>query len=60
MKTKKQITQIDKNIANAVASVEMEGGKISDETKELVRKCALGEITLQECIDIIKSEYKDK
>lgn len=58
MKNKREIEKKEKSIANAVASVEMDGGKIEEDTKELIRQYAFGEITLQECIDIIKKKYK--
>lgn len=44
---------IDNSIANAVASVEMEGFKVSDTAKELCKKLLNKEITMEQYISSI-------
>lgn len=44
---------IDNSIANAVASVEMEGFKISDTAKERCKKLLNNEITMEQYISSI-------
>ena len=42
---------IQKAIDNAVASIEMEGFQVSEETKEMCRRYLSGEITFDEYMD---------
>lgn len=49
------ITQ--KAINNAVASLQMEGFEITDDTKELLRRYVEKEATADELIEEIKSKY---
>lgn len=49
------ITQ--KAINNAVASLQMEGFEITDDTKELLRRYVEKEATADELVEEIKSKY---
>ena len=44
----------DKAIENAVASVEMEGYQIDEQSKEWCKKLLLNEITMDEYIEFVK------
>lgn len=44
----------DKAIENAVASVEMEGYQIDEQSKEWCKKLLLNEITMEEYIELVK------
>ncbi len=44
---------IDKSIANAVASVEMEGFHIDEQSKIWCKQLLLKEITMEEYIDLV-------
>lgn len=44
----------DKAIENAVASVEMEGCQIDEQSKEWCKKLLLNEITMEEYIELVK------
>ena len=44
----------DKAIENAVASVEMEGCQIDEQSKEWCKKLLLNEITMEEDIELVK------
>lgn len=46
----------DKAIENAVASVEMEGYRIDEQSKEWCKKLLLNEITMEEYIELIKNK----
>lgn len=45
---------IDKAIENAVASVEMEGFSIDEQSKDLCKKLLNNEISMEEYISLIK------
>lgn len=44
----------DMAIENAVASVEMEGYQIDEQSKEWCKKLLLNEITMEEYIELVK------
>lgn len=44
----------DKAIENVVASVEMEGYQIDEQSKEWCKKLLLNEITMEEYIELVK------
>lgn len=44
----------DKAIENAVASVEMEGYQIDEQSKEWCKKLLLNEITMEKYIEFVK------
>lgn len=46
--------QIEKAINNAVASIEMEGFLIDEQSKMLCRKLLLNEITMEQYIALVK------
>ena len=48
---------IDRAIENAVVSTNMEGFRLGEEQKELIKKITLGEITLEEVINQIRQKY---
>ncbi len=50
--------RIQKHIDNAVASMEMEGFHVSEESKELCKKMLMGEITYEEYMEIIVEKIK--
>ena len=45
---------IEKAIANATASIEMEGFQINEQCKEWCRKLLQGELTMEEYIVLVK------
>lgn len=45
---------LDKSIQNAAASVEMEGYKIDNQSKEWCKKLLQNEITMDEYINLVK------
>ena len=49
---------IDRAIENAVVSTNMEGFRLGEEQKELIKQITLGEITLEEVINQIRQKYK--
>ena len=53
-----ELERIDKIIASAVASVEIEGGKVPEEAKEMIKKHFLGEISNEDYIDWVIKRCK--
>lgn len=51
---------IEQSIRNVIASFEMEGFEIDDNTREMLRKVANKEATPEELIKEIKSKYESK
>ena len=49
--------EIDFRIDNIVASLEMEGFHVTDEDRELARRCAEGELTYDEAVLEIIGEH---
>lgn len=52
--------RIDRAIANAKASVEMEGLQITEDMEKLVRRKLTGEISEREFLDLAKNHAKSK
>ena len=48
---------IDRAIENAVVSTNMEGFALGEEQKEIIKKLALGEITIEKVIEQIRHKY---
>lgn len=53
---KMQNNSLDKSIKNAVASIEMEGFHIDEQSKTLCRKLLLKEITMDEYLNLLKQK----
>ncbi|MEE1319855.1 MAG: hypothetical protein UHD05_10100 [Ruminococcus sp.] len=53
---KTQSKSLEKSIENAVASIEMEGYHIDDQSKALCRQLLSGEISMEEYIRLIKQK----
>ncbi|MEE0913611.1 MAG: hypothetical protein U0L76_03385 [Ruminococcus sp.] len=51
-----QTKSLEKNIANAVASIEMEGFHIDEQSKILCKQLLSKEITMEEYIRLIKQK----
>lgn len=51
---------IDRAIENAVVSTNMEGFALGEEQKEIIKKLALGEITIEKVIEQIKKKYEQQ
>ena len=51
---------IEQSIRNVIASLEMEGFEITDDTRELLRRVADGEATAEELIKEVVNAYKKR
>lgn len=51
---------IEQSIRNVIASLEMEGFEITDDTRELLRRVADGEATPEELIKEVVNAYKKR
>ena len=51
-----QNKSLDKSIANAVASIEMEGFHIDEQGKALCKKLLSHEITMEEYLNLLKQK----
>ena len=51
---------MEQSIRNVIASLEMEGFEITDDTRKLLRRVADGEATPEELIEEVVNAYKKR